>query len=700
MNAKKIMGAVLVALLAAALFVGAGAAADKDAGTVFVYQDNTGLETGVWTSADGIQITVDQNKGVYPGANFVPGTYKYNGTSVYVTYPTATYSVVGLLGVDTQYIVANGGNVYADSKLTITITPAAKGVEYTHVMVGDQKYDKASFLAAATNKEFSVADESYEIKAIFDENAFVDGTPENLFLDTVNTLTYNVVEADDATISASVDTVYQNEKITLVVKGTPGTKYYFNGTGFDIVASQYVDTFAGAPYGKYFVMPNVGEASLKAEITDAKEAVITLMYEKTAGTVVDVKNGEIKIKVSAPVVTATLGADSYFIGQDIEITGTSTAKYTFEFTISGTNIKETDLTVASDPAAKWGKSWEATLNAPVGLDVGTYTIKIYQGDNVVATVPVALKQPFISIIEAPEVVVQGEKAEFLINAESATKIQAYVFGTNYFDVFGGELADDEILNEFEVVIDKDTTTNMSAGQYFVVFQHPMYNGIYNIFEDATTEGKIVLNTTAKAETQPTTGDLLFNVKDRQTANAAQALCDALDSQNIDDMYVKYSFFIVGQDEAFTMSEIPSTIAQGETLTISGVSTANEGQTVTVEMISTAFAAIPKENVGSAAFIVATAKIAEDGTWEVTLDTSDLNVDEYSISVACSNVEKPWKNTKINVVEAADKPDTPVTPPADDEPGQDEPVAPETPGFGALAALAGLGAVAVLLLRRE
>ena len=38
MNAKKIMGAVLVALLAAALFVGAGAATDPtDVGTVYAY---------------------------------------------------------------------------------------------------------------------------------------------------------------------------------------------------------------------------------------------------------------------------------------------------------------------------------------------------------------------------------------------------------------------------------------------------------------------------------------------------------------------------------------------------------------------------------------------------------------------------------------------------------------------------------------
>ena len=58
MNAKKIMGAVLVALLAAALFVGAGAAAITDKGTYFAYQDDiTGLE-GVWQNgANTVTIT-------------------------------------------------------------------------------------------------------------------------------------------------------------------------------------------------------------------------------------------------------------------------------------------------------------------------------------------------------------------------------------------------------------------------------------------------------------------------------------------------------------------------------------------------------------------------------------------------------------------------------------------------------------------
>ena len=52
--------------------------------------------------------------------------------------------------------------------------------------------------------------------------------------------------------------------------------------------------------------------------------------------------------------------------------------------------------------------------------------------DVKATVPLTLKQPFISIVDAPEVIVQETEAEFIINAEAAGEIAYYIFGTNFF----------------------------------------------------------------------------------------------------------------------------------------------------------------------------------------------------------------------------------------------------------------------------
>ena len=336
-----------------------------------------------------------------------------------------------------------------------------------------------------------------------------------------------------------------------------------------------------------------------------------------------------------------------------------------------------------------GKNFEFTLDTSKildngkKLDVGTYTLTL-NASGTKATVPLVLKQPFISIVEAPEVIVQDTEAEFIINAEAAAEIAYYIFGTNYF-AYGkteNHPEDDEgeeILTQFVVELNETQTKGMDAGQYFAVFQHPMYDKELNIEAVGTA---IMLGEVT-----------LFNVDVRQTANAAQALCDALDTQNIDDVYVKYSFFVVGEDESFTISDIPTEVAKGDKIVISGVDTANAEKTVQVEMISTAFAAVQKETVGSAAFIVVTTEVAKDGSWEITLDTSDLNVDEYSLSVAINSVEK--KNVNVNVVEGADEPVNPEQP---EQP--EEPVAPATPGFGALAALAGLGAVAVLLLRRE
>ena len=731
MNAKKIMGAVLVAFLAAALFIGAGAAVDdgKDFGTVFIYQNTTetdivgtdiGLTDGIWTGENGATITVTDGV-VYPGANFVAGTYKYNGNSTYVTYPTATYAVGAEIGTSPAipYLVANGGNVYNDSTLDVTVKSPAKGIDVLYVLITlpngtalNKSYSEVDGILNALNTE----EGTYKVQAIFDKTHFVAGVPANLLLD-ANALTYTIVGEDDATLAVSADTLFAGEGLTVTVKGTPGTKYAITLNNVKLPQGQFVNT-TGDSTTAYFVMPNNGEASFQAAITDGAkdEAVIKLFLVGTSGSFTDDDLiEEATIAVSAAQITATLGASSYFVGDEITITGTSTAGIdnTYDFCIEGTNFKKTNLsdyTPGKVDFEKSGKTWEVVIETEgvkdsdkKMLDVGTYTITIEKAGIVYKTIAVALKQPFISIVEAPEVIVQGEKAEFIINAEAATAVKFYIFGTNYFFDGGKDGADKDTTNQFTLKLSEDNTSakNMSTGQYFAVFQHPMYDGDFNIMVNDTT---FYLNTSGNAVDNSWTpkngaSTKLFNVYDRQTANAAQALCDALDSQNIDDMYVKYSFFVVGEDASFTISEIPSTIAQGETLTISGVSTAAAGDTVKVEMLSTAFAAVPKETVGSAAFIVVTTDVAEDGTWEVTLDTSDLNVDEYSLKVACG--DDTWKNVKINVVEGADTPDTPDTPDVPEQPeNPTEPEAPVTPGFGALAALAGLGAVAVLLLRRE
>jgi PGF-CTERM protein len=698
MNAKKIMGAVLVALLAAALFVGAGAAVTTKADGDIVFVNQMVSKTiygGNWVGPNGAYTPADVPAAsatkVYFGE---AGTYtaKVNDQTITLTVKAPELVIAGV--VDGKYTFIPGDFYQGNGEGVIYIqNPASNAVTYTLYYNGEKQNNNAQITvpndATTGNKT---------IQAEFNAGAFVAGTtPEQLITAPV---TFSVVDGETAVaISAAATSVLKSDNIKLTVTGQPGIAYNvtFDYGAFTVAKQIGFNTFAningtvvGADQktGIQFTMPAGGKATFNIK---AVEAVAGDSEKITVQAVGGTKKASVTIEFKKGTISAKADAKIYYVGDIVTITGTRTTGQISNLTIKGTNFVNETL-MDYNTVFAWensGKNFEFTLDTSKildngkKLDVGTYTLTL-NASGTKATVPLVLKQPFISIVEAPEVIVQDTEAEFIINAEAAAEIAYYIFGTNYF-AYGkteNHPEDDEgeeILTQFVVELNETQTKGMDAGQYFAVFQHPMYDKELNIEAVGTA---IMLGEVT-----------LFNVDVRQTANAAQALCDALDTQNIDDVYVKYSFFVVGEDESFTISDIPTEVAKGDKIVISGVDTANAEKTVQVEMISTAFAAVQKETVGSAAFIVVTTEVAKDGSWEITLDTSDLNVDEYSISVAINSVEK--KNVNVNVVEGADEPVNPEQP---EQP--EEPVAPATPGFGALAALAGLGAVAVLLLRRE
>ena len=709
MNAKKIMGAVLVALLAAALFVGAGAAAitaNVDGSTVFVnqkvskdnYSGNWVGPNGAYTPADVPAVSPTE---VYFGE---AGTYtaKVGDDTITITVKAPELVIAGVAGVAGSEYTFIPGNFYQGSGAGTIFIQNPSGVPYTLYYNGVNK-GAATTLTVADDEETG----KKTIQAEFDGTYFVAGTtPEQLITAKV---TFSVVDEQTAVgISAATTSVLKSDKIKLTVTGQPGIDYNvtFDNGAFTVAPQIGFNDFlningtAVGPgedqkTGIQFTMPAGGKVTF-----DIKAAAAAGDSEKIKVKAVDgTKTATVSIEFLKGTITAKADAASYFVGDEVTITGTTTAGDIEGIYLKGTNFVNNTL-FGNTEVVDWektGKNFEFTLDTSKildngkKLDVGTYTLTL-NASGTKATVPLVLKQPFISIVDAPEVVVQETDVEFIINAEAAEEIAYYIFGTNYFAYSTTEnhpedKDGEEILTQFVVELNETQTDGMDAGQYFAVFQHPMYDKVLNIVAEGT-QIKLVGTTPA-----------LFNVDTRQTANAAQALCDALDTQNIDDMYVKYSFFVVGEDESFTISEIPSQVVKGDKIVISGVDTANAEEAVVVEMISTAFAAVPKETVGSAAFIVVTTTVAKDGTWEVTLDTSDLNVDEYSLSVAINGINK--ETVTVNVVEGAETPDTPDTPDVPDTPDTpDTPTEPTTPGFGALAALAGLGAVAVLLLRRE
>ena len=763
MNAKKIMGAVLVALLAAALFVGAGAAANEAAyngNTVFVGQVIPDLAGTTWTYGEN---KVTFNAGGYITGPVVEGKYQFNDTiSVNILNPTV---IIGAVAEENgvKYNVA-GSTYYIGTNLTISLqSPATNKTNITDVLITNPDGSKVKFseiyikamkmaglsaqipsepyfLALLKNDVPGFADiangtgtatftpgvnandfnltklmfpvsGTYKFQGILGNNAETDGVTFAdgfLLTDLVgeDVLTFNVATKKAVTITADVDSILQGKRFSVTIIGKPGADFQllFDKTEVEIYSAGAASI--NATDGN-FTMPNTGSITvyLKA-LTDGET---TIGVDSDADGVAD---AEVEVTIIAGEITAEAEKESYYIGNDVELFGTNTVgNDDLYFYIKGTNFpfdkipdNKVDYEVEN---GEWTVTIDGSYFTDVNPDAGSYTIYVSilenAGQQAVedaahATVVVALKQPFISVTEAPSVVVSGTETVFKGNAEAADKIGVYIFGTNKF--LYNETSDKYMKievkdSQFTITLKKNFTGSVDAGQYFMVVQHPMYDKELNVWAENTL---IKSAETVNGVMNPQGAPTLFDVKDRQKANAAEALCQAIDSENIDDMYVKLSFVVAAPQSI--INPIPETIAQGEKLTISGSTNLGKGELVTVEMLSTAFAAVPKATVGSASFISLSTKTDENGNWEVTFDTSGLNVDEYTVTAALTSLQSS-STAKINVVEGAETPDTPDTPDVPDTPDTpDTPTEPTTPGFGALAALAGLGAVAVLLLRRE
>jgi len=755
MNAKKIMGAVLVALLAAALFVGAGAAlgpADYNGNTVFVGQICDGLEGTTWTSGDNKIIF---NADGYIEGTVVEGKYEFNDTiSMNVLYPTVLITAIAEEN-DVEYNLA-GNTYYKYANLLISLkSPATAGGNITDLLITNPDGSKIKLsevfakmgvttgtakdifgadiengfgsdtITPSTPSDKELIDElfpvagTYKIQGIL-SNGTLEFAPGILSTDLIgkDVFTFNVADESDVTITASVDTILQGKRFSVTITGQPGETYYlsFEGDG-------EVEIYSGInPDSDSFTMPNTGSITIYLTAKEDGEVEIGVGDDNTGA------DADVTVEITPGEFTAAAEKDAYFIGEDIKLSGINTlgGTVTPNFYMKGTNtdllpVEASKYTIANG-------EWSATIKGDEirenKLDAGTYTIYITtntsvftdladlkDADEPYATASVNLKQPFISVTKAPAVVVQGEDAKIEGIAEAAKNLSIYIFGTNKFayqqyywqqefDYDNGIEIKLNKDNTFVITIDEELTEQLDAGQYFAVIQHPMYDGLLNIIAVPDQNG----NPSDIIYYIPTvsgiygTEEALFDVADRQKANAAQALCDELDGQKLDDMYVKLSFIVAAGTSS--INPIPTEIVKGEKLTVSGQTNGGEGTLVTVDMLSTAFAAVPKETVGSASFISLTTKTDENGNWEVTFDTTGLNIDEYTVTAAVEGFDSS-STVKVNVIEGADTPDTPDTPDVPDTPDTpDEPEAPATPGFGALAALAGLGAVAVLLLRRE
>jgi hypothetical protein len=220
-------------------------------------------------------------------------------------------------------------------------------------------------------------------------------------------------------------------------------------------------------------------------------------------------------------------------------------------------------------------------------------------------------------------------------------LQVWLIGYNYVKITTVYTNAD---NTYEYELKSADTQSLAPGQYFVLIQHPMMNGVFDIYYDGSM-GSVI-------NRQLGSGTSIFQLTGTgslQKPDGANALMQAINSQNLDDTFATTSF-IIGNPTAF-INPIGDH-AVGDKFTIHGSTNIAVGNNLMIEIISSSFK--PTQKVQSAEFSgsAGTVKV-EPGTnglnrWSFDVDASTFKPDEYVVQVSGETIDVTGSTT-FNIV---------------------------------------------------
>ena len=543
-------------------------------------------------------------------------------------------------------------------------------------------------------------------------------------------------------ISANKDTVVRGNSFTVTITGESKQQYRLFVKDASIASEKYpaIATGQNGLKGAYNATYN---ATLKGYYDEGTFNSRDMIVETTAGGTRSIQFNtnqstddrqftirvedpaktstydEVKVKVEKGEVTITAsGTGVYYIGEEITLSGTNTdSDYVYLF-LTGPNLGTNGVKLA-DAKTKvlgsglayrdnytvesvetddtWSYKWDTSSLGQV-IDAGGYTIyavaeprtKDDLSDVKYATASVTLKSAFITATTSGATVAKGDKLLITGTAQgNPDNVYVWIFGKNYRAL--AKSASVESDGSFEYKLESGETKDLTAGQYFVVVQHPMSKGFGVRASGTSIEGD---------------GINSVDLANLQASDAATALVNALDSPNVDDTYTKLTFVI--EEPQIFIDPIGDKEA-GSKFTISGTTNLAVGDKLIIDVTSAAFQPSKKTETSGFASASGTVTVEKgDGMnkWSFEVDATGFKPDQYIVKI--ESVETDTTQTaNFNVVEP--KPTTQPTGNVTVQPTGTATTATTTapattptqsPGFGALVALAGLGAVAFLVLRRD
>lgn len=655
------------------------------------------------------------------------------------------------------------GTGEATTKIIFTTPVAGKTTSF-----GAENFDPVTLTAAQTNTKSVSAGQDAAAGTWTAQAEYKFPTAFKDYAKKSNTISFTL-QSSTLTITAAKDSVVRSNPFTVTISGKAQTVYAIylenavesdinpilqpnqNGWQSNFTLDKTLSTEGTKVYGGAFFKTDAsGKRTIQyntAANTEDKTYTIKVNGLKTpystgmtAAALDTADYDKVKVKVEKGAVTITASGDgSYYIGDEIKLTGTNTDSTNVFLFLTGQNLLENGIVLKSLPdkvaaykaanpvSVKTDNTWEFKWDtSQCALDTGAYTIyatsrltngkssdaiatpSIYGtngtavklSDSEYATISVNLKQPFLSAVPSGTVIAQGDKLYVRGTAEGKpNNLNLYIFGPNFFEDHSITVEDD---GSYEKKIEISNT--MSSNQYFVVVQHPMYNGVFDavLVKNADKSYQYF-----KIDNQTTGGSqqasfVVWGNNKLQGSQAADALTKMIDDANIDDIYTKLTFTVAAP---WIRINNPGDQAVGSKFTITGTTNLAIGDQILVEVMSSSFTAVDKTSTSTTSGVSQTTKVVAgegaDNAWAVDVDTTNWKLDQYTIRV--NGIEVDVTTTAdFNLVEKVVTPTptaTGATPTATaTTTATTTPT--QTPGFGAFIALAGLGAVALLVLRRN
>ena len=298
----------------------------------------------------------------------------------------------------------------------------------------------------------------------------------------------------------------------------------------------------------------------------------------------------------------------------------------------------------------------------------------------------------------------------------------WLLGKNYAGVTTTSVNSD---SSFSYEIKKEATKTLYAGQYFIVAQHPMQNNQFDVYP-AVTPGTAVSGMPVTASgvsvftVNQTSGSLgisdsadfrLTGSGSLQGSDAAEALIEAINSANVDDTYTKLQILL--EEPVITIDPVGDRHV-GDKFTITATTNLAVDDDVLFEVYSSSFQPTQKSQSGEFSGASGTVKVTKGDSGlnklSFDVDASTFKPDEYLVK-ASAVLQVATGTALFNVLEAQAPTATPTVAATTAAPITTVATAvpttvatptktPTQPGFGALVALIGLGAVALLVVRRH